>query len=87
MREMEKCISTTFAFLLLHSRKDEEQGGRADQEADSRAHRDEGAGSQRVGAAGGHPLSKLIGGSYSRKRRQTMRTRPKQSWRVVGRKA
>lgn len=45
-----------FIFLGSHLREDEEQGGRADQEASGRAHRDEGAGFQRVGAAGGHPV-------------------------------
>lgn len=45
-----------FSFAGSHLRENEEEGGRADQEAGGRAYRDEGAGLQGVCAAGGHPV-------------------------------
>lgn len=45
-----------FFAIALHLREDEEEGTGADQQAGGRAHRDEGAGLKRVGAAGGHPV-------------------------------
>lgn len=49
-------IFVFFFPIMLHLREDEEEGGGADQQAGGRAHRDEGAGLQRVDAAGGHPV-------------------------------
>lgn len=42
--------------ITLHLREDEEEGAGADQQTGGRAHRDEGARLERIGAAGRHPV-------------------------------